>query len=122
MNRTELESDQPIHILLLRVLSLPRFSVHCCHSQAARATPSNHTQGYASCVYEGTLIVPCWPCLPNVLCETDVPCTSVAVGVSVHVSAVLELVANSILPSQHGTMPNQHSTVPSQQKSTLVTP
>ena len=54
MNRRELESDQPIHIPLLRVLSfsrgLPRTaSVHCHHSRAARATPSNRTQRYASC-------------------------------------------------------------------------
>ena len=49
MNRRELESDQPIHVLLLRVLSFPPSDVHCHHSRAAHATPSNHTQRYASC-------------------------------------------------------------------------
>ena len=49
MNRRELQSDQPIHVPLLRVLSFPPSDVHCRHSRAARATPSNHTQRYASC-------------------------------------------------------------------------
>ena len=49
MNRRELQSDQPIHIPLLRVLSFPPSDVHCRHSRAAHATPSNHTQRYASC-------------------------------------------------------------------------
>ena len=55
MNRRELESDQPIHVPLLGVLSFPPSAgqpqciVHCRHSQTARATPSNHTQGYGSC-------------------------------------------------------------------------
>ena len=49
MNRRELQSDQPIHVPLLRVLSFPPSDEHCRHSRAARATPSNHTQRYASC-------------------------------------------------------------------------
>ena len=49
MNRRELRSDQPIHVPLLRVLSFPPSDEHCRHSRAARATPSNHTQRYASC-------------------------------------------------------------------------
>ena len=50
MNRRELQSDQPIlYVPLLRVLSFPPSDVHCRHSRAARATPSNHTQRYASC-------------------------------------------------------------------------
>ena len=49
MDRRELQSDQPIHVPLLRVLSFPPSDVHCRHSRAARATPSNHTQRYASC-------------------------------------------------------------------------
>ena len=49
MNRRELQSDQPIHVLLLCVLSFSPSDVHCRHSRAARATPSNHTQRYASC-------------------------------------------------------------------------
>ena len=44
MNRRELQSDQSIHVPLLRVLSFPPSDVHCRHSRAARATPSNHTQ------------------------------------------------------------------------------
>ena len=48
-NRRELQSDQPIHLPLLRVLSFPPSDKHCRHSRAARATPSNHTQRYASC-------------------------------------------------------------------------
>ena len=52
MNRRVLQSDQPIHVPLLRVLSFPRASdEHCRHSRAARVTPSNHTQRYASCNY-----------------------------------------------------------------------
>ena len=53
-NRGELQSDQPIHVPLLRVLS-PPFSaalsacIVAIYSQAARGTPSNHTQGYGSC-------------------------------------------------------------------------
>ena len=39
-NRRELQSDQPIHVPLLHVLSFPP-SLHCRHSRAARATPSN---------------------------------------------------------------------------------
>ena len=49
MNRRELQQDQPIHVPLLRVLSFPPSDEHCRHSRAARATPSNHTQRYASC-------------------------------------------------------------------------
>ena len=49
MNRRELQSDQPIHVPLLRVLSFPPSDEHCRHSRVARATPSNHTQRYASC-------------------------------------------------------------------------
>ena len=49
MNRRELQSDQPIHVPLLRVLSFPPSDEHCRHSRAARATPSNHTQRYATC-------------------------------------------------------------------------
>ena len=49
MNRRELQSDQPIHVPLLRVLSFPPSDEHCRHSRAARTTPSNHTQRYASC-------------------------------------------------------------------------
>ena len=49
MNRRELQSDQPIHVPLLRVLNFPPSDVHCRLSRAARATPSNHTQRYASC-------------------------------------------------------------------------
>ena len=49
MNRRELQSHQPIHVPLLHVLSFPPSDVHCHHSRAAHATPSNHTQRYASC-------------------------------------------------------------------------
>ena len=49
MNRRELESDQSIHVPLLRVLSFLPSDVHCRHSRAACTTPSNHTQRYASC-------------------------------------------------------------------------
>ena len=49
MNRRELQSDQPIHVLLFRVLSFPPSDEHCRHSRAAHATPSNHTQRNASC-------------------------------------------------------------------------
>ena len=49
MNCRELQSDQPIHEPLLRVLSFPPSDVHCRHNRAACATPSNHTQRYASC-------------------------------------------------------------------------
>ena len=42
MNRRELQSDQPIHVPLLRVVSLP-------HSACIVAIPSNHKQRYASC-------------------------------------------------------------------------
>ena len=51
MNRRELQSDRPIHVPLLHVLSFPPSDEHCRHSRAARATPSNHTrtQRYASC-------------------------------------------------------------------------
>ena len=51
MNRRELESDQPHSCTVCCVYSafLPRLpSVHCRHSQAARATPSNHPQGCTS--------------------------------------------------------------------------
>ena len=43
MNRTELQSDQPIHVPLLRILSFPPSDVHCRHSWAGCATPSNQT-------------------------------------------------------------------------------
>ena len=49
MNRRERQSDQPIHVPLLHVLGFPPSDVHCRHSRATRATPSNHTQRYASC-------------------------------------------------------------------------
>ena len=48
MNHREIQSDQPIHVPLLRVLRFPPLDVHCRHRRAARATPSNHTQRYAS--------------------------------------------------------------------------
>ena len=44
MNRRELQSDQPIHVQLLRVHSFPPLDEHCRHSP-----PGNHTQRYASC-------------------------------------------------------------------------
>ena len=48
-NRRELQSNQPIHVPLLRVYSAFLPQPHCRHSRAARATPSNHKQRYASC-------------------------------------------------------------------------
>ena len=52
MNRRELESDHPIHVPLLRLLSFPPSDglSALLHSRAAHATPSNHTQGYTSCI------------------------------------------------------------------------
>ena len=43
MIRRELQSDQPIHVLLLRVVRFPPSDVHCRHSRAARATPRKDT-------------------------------------------------------------------------------
>ena len=45
MNRRELQLDQPIHVPLLRATQPSSLGLHCRHSRAARATPSNHTLG-----------------------------------------------------------------------------
>ena len=60
MNRRELQSDQPrrftYHCCVYSAFLSRPPSVHCRHRQAARATPSNHTQGYGTYTAAATVL------------------------------------------------------------------